>query len=334
MKRQFVLGVDGGNTKTDYFLFDTEGNFVSHLRAGTCSHERMPDSYEGAYRMMKQHIEELLQQQNIHIEEIKVGVFGLAGLDVPEQKENLEQVIRRIGITTFVADNDGFLGLKAGSVGGAGVCSINGTGTVTAGIDLEGNRLQIGGVGYISSDDAGGAFIARQLFREVYTTLYRCGEDTELVQPVLEMLGIQDKAYYIQTITKLYATKFSHTPYIQLVFDYAVKGDTVALKIIDHVACELAKATAGCIKNLNYSEEDVVEVILAGSVWVKPTTNILIDHYKSHVGRLTQQQCAYQVLQVPPAIGAILWALEIIHDHPVDMTLRERIVEEMEKLFK
>ena len=25
---EYILGVDGGNTKTDYYLFDIEGNFI------------------------------------------------------------------------------------------------------------------------------------------------------------------------------------------------------------------------------------------------------------------------------------------------------------------
>ena len=37
--KKFIIGVDGGNTKTDYLLYDTEGNFIDGVRSGTCSHE-------------------------------------------------------------------------------------------------------------------------------------------------------------------------------------------------------------------------------------------------------------------------------------------------------
>lgn len=334
MSKRYIVGVDGGNTKTDYFLFDTEGNFISNLRAGTCSHEIMPNSYEGAYNEMKACIDKLLRQQNVTIEDVEAGAFGLAGLDVPIQKENLEDVIRRIGFKKFVAENDGYLGLKAGSKSGAGICSINGTGTVTTGIDTKGNRLQVGGVGYVSGDDAGGAFIARELFREIHDTLYRCGDDTTLKEPLLHLLGVVDKKYYIQNITKLYGEKFSHTPYIQLVFEHALQGDAVALRIIDKVAKELAKSTAGCINNLAFDKEDEIEIILAGSVWVRPTTTILIDTYKKYVASLTKFRCQYTVLQVPPGIGAVLWALEVANNKAVEETLRNRIIEYMEVLYK
>ena len=46
--KKYIIGVDGGNTKTDYFLFDSEGNFIDFHRAGTCSHEGLKDSFEGS----------------------------------------------------------------------------------------------------------------------------------------------------------------------------------------------------------------------------------------------------------------------------------------------
>ena len=42
----YILGVDGGNTKTDYFLFDVTGKFIGMYRDGTCSHEGLPDSFQ------------------------------------------------------------------------------------------------------------------------------------------------------------------------------------------------------------------------------------------------------------------------------------------------
>ena len=54
---KYILGVDGGNTKTDYLLYDVEGNFVDGLRSGTCSHEGLKDGFEGAYRVMNERLE-------------------------------------------------------------------------------------------------------------------------------------------------------------------------------------------------------------------------------------------------------------------------------------
>ena len=63
--KDYILGVDGGNTKTDYFLFDSEGNFVDHYRGGTCSHEGLSDSFDGTYRVLKSVFDSFLEKNKI-----------------------------------------------------------------------------------------------------------------------------------------------------------------------------------------------------------------------------------------------------------------------------
>ncbi len=326
--KHYVLGVDGGNTKTDYYLFDTQGNLIDGIREGTCSHEQLKDSYRGSYRKMKEAIDYLLQKNNLSVKDMTAAAFGLAGVDVPMQRKSLEKVVEELGFTNYAVDNDSFLGIKAGTLTGYGVCSINGTGTVVGGIDPSGARLQIGGIGEISGDDAGGASITKKLLRAVYDSLYRCGTKTELEGPVMKLLGIEDKYYYTEAINNLYQTSFSHTEYVKLVFDYADKGEEVASELIECMSRELAKSTVGCINNLNFKKE--VDVVLAGSVWVKPKTDILLRSYKKNMTELTDHNCQYILLEVPPATGAVLWALEIAYGKPVGQVMRELVIKSME----
>ena len=64
--KKYVIGVDGGNTKTDYLLFDIEGNFIDGLRSGTYKHESPKiGGIEGANLVMKKKIELLIKQNNL-----------------------------------------------------------------------------------------------------------------------------------------------------------------------------------------------------------------------------------------------------------------------------
>lgn len=329
--RKFVIGVDGGNSKTDYFLFDIDGNFVDHINAGTCSHEALPDKYEGSYRVMKEHLDHLVTRNDLTYDQIAGAAFGLAGVDVPKQRAALEAVIEKIGFKNYVVDNDSFLGIKAALPNGYGVCSINGTGTVAGGIDAFSNRLQVGGIGDVSGDEAGGAFIARKVLRAVYDDLYRCSKPSQLTQPVLDLLKVEDKYYYIEAISELYSKRFNHTPYIQLAFECAQNGDEAAIEILDNTALQLAKSLCGCINNLKF--ETPVDIVLAGSVWVKPKTTILLDWFTEYVKTMITQSFNLIVLQVPPATGAVLWALEVAHGQPVDTDMREKVINKIETMF-
>lgn len=329
MNNNYVIGVDGGNSKTDYFLFDTQGNFVDHINTGTCSHEQFPDGYASAYRIMNENILLLLTRNGLTLNHVAAGAFGLAGADVPSQKRQLNQVVETIGFTQYALDNDSFLGIKAGSEKGFGICSINGSGTSTGGISPSGNRLQVGGVGSeLSGDEAGGFYLARRVIRAVYDSFYRMGPDTEMTEPVMQLFGLSSKEFFIEyALDHMIKRSLPNTKLMQIMFAAADRGDAVALDIIDHTAKQLAYSTAGCIHNLDFGQE--VDIILAGSVWVKAESPLLLDKYKEYVAALTHHQCRYMTLQVPPAAGAVLWALELASGHPVHSDTRQRVVESL-----
>ncbi len=331
MDKKYVIGVDGGNSKTDYFLFDVEGNFIDHLKDGTCSHERFPDSYLSARRIMDEKINELLRRNGLTLEDIAAGAFGLAGVDVPVQQQNLSHIISEIGFKKFEVDNDSFLGIKAGTSRGFGVCSINGSGSVTGGIDPSGNRLQVGGIGSeIAGDEAGGYFLARRVVRTVYDSLYRMGPATALTEPVMKLLEISDKYFYIQKISELVTSgTMPNKELMQLLFSAADSGDAAAVSVVENCALQLAKSTAGCITNLSF--QDTVEVVLAGSVWVKAETPILFEKYKEYLSAMTDRTCVCNILSVPPATGAVLWALELVNSSFADTELKKKVIAAVEQ---
>ena len=74
----YILGVDGGNTKTDYYLFDSNGHIVGMHRDGTCSHERMPNGFEDSYRLMKEVFDKFLPKYNLKPQDIN----GYTVLDI------------------------------------------------------------------------------------------------------------------------------------------------------------------------------------------------------------------------------------------------------------
>lgn len=308
--KKYIFGVDGGNTKTDYLLFDTEGNFIDGKRTGTCSHEGLKDSFDGSYRVMNQEVTELLFRNNLTPADISAAAFGLAGVDVPFQRKRLEDIVSRIGFKNYVVVNDGFLGIKAASPNGAGVCSINGTGTVSTGIDEEGNIIQIGGIGFVSGDEAGGSFFARRVVQAAYDEVFRFGKKTVLTDIIFKALEITDKSEFQNAIVeKFYSRKVNHTSLIQSLFLSANNKDEVSIEILAKAGENMARSIAGCIANLTF--QHFVNVIMAGSVWVHATCEVMVNSFKKWVLDLTQKKCNFIVLTVPPATGAILWAMEL-----------------------
>ena len=316
--KQYVIGVDGGNTKTDYLLFDLNGNFIDGMRKGTCSHE-VPSvgGFDGAYRIMKENIDCLLKRHQLQITDVVAGAFGLAGVDAPFQK---------IGFTNYQVVNDGFLGIKAASPTGTGVCSINGTGTVNVGIDEEGNWMQVGGIGYVAGDEGGGSFLSRAAVRLAFDACFRFGPKTKITEDVFAMYQITDKKEFSDAIV---GQTINSTYLIQALFKRANEGDEPAIQVLETAGENMAKSIAGVIREIHL--QDPVHVILAGSVWSKATSPHMQRKFEEVVQMLSHRSCQFIVLKEPPVLGAILWALELASGRVPDLAMKSKVLTEIIK---
>lgn len=327
--KKYIIGVDGGNTKTDYFLFDTDCNFIDFKRSGTCSHEGLKDSFSGTFRVMKEEFDSLFSKNNITVNDIEAAVFGLAGVDTPYQKKMLEEVVANLGFKKFKVVNDSFLGIKAGSSKGYGVCSINGTGTSAGGIDKNGNYLQVGGIGGIVGDEAGGSWLSRRAITEVYNYFFRFGKNTKLIKDVFDYLEISDASLMMEAISEVLPKKRKELGKIGIkVFEYAKENDEVSLSLLKEMANNLARSAGGCVKGLEFGED--VDVVLAGSVWVKGDHPILIETFKEKINSYTKKNCNIIVLTVPPATGAVIWAKELVDGQFPSILIRKDICNKVE----
>lgn len=325
----FVIGVDGGNSKTDYYVFDLQGRRIDHIRSGTCSHEQFPEGYAKAYQVMNEQIAELLTRNGLTMADVAAGAFGLAGADIPSQKEQLNAVIERIGFTRFAMDNDSFLGIKAGTARGYGICSINGSGVATSGISPSGRRLQVGGVGSeLAGDEGGGFYLTRRVLRAIYDSFYRLGPETSMTAPVMKLIGAASKETFMDRgLEGLVARSLPYTAIVTTLLEAAEQGDPVASGIVDHSARQLAYSTVGCIGHLDFADGEPVDIVMAGSVWAKAASPVMRERYKRFVAELTGRECRFILLQEPPAAGAVLWALELALGGPVDAALRARVID-------
>lgn len=304
----YLLGVDGGNTKTLHFLYDVEGNFVDRLDAGTCSHEAIGDGYEGAFRELNGQIATLLSRNGLSASDVAYAVFGLAGADFPHQKQKLSALVERIGFRRYLVDNDGFLGLKAGSPNGIGVCCINGTGTVTVGINALGERLQLGGLGGLSSDKAGAGYIAERGAAAIYDMLFRGGRETVLKELFFRAFSVKKEEDFPLTAVEALGDKEGVLRVNKLMEEAAERGDAVVSALLSEVGAGLGATVRGCAARLNMSGE--VPVVLAGSVWTKGNFREMELAFCSELEKDDARQYRCTILKQPPAMGAVVWAME------------------------
>lgn len=326
---KLVLGVDGGNTKTDYMLFSTDGKLIKHTRHGSISHEALPNAFDDTRAVMKTHIDELLD--GFAKPEDVAAAFGLAGLDMPFQGKILNGIIADTGFTYFAAANDGVLGIKAAAPNGYGICSINGTGTVAVGIDPKTNFQQVSGVSPFSGDEGGGGILALNTARRVYDELFRFGKKTAMTPKLLKLLGVTDKHRYQEVFLQLFGKEIKDRQVSDILLECALEGDAVAVETLEYTGREMAKSAAGCAAELDFSGV-VIDVVLAGSMWVKPKTPLMKDAFKREFNRLIDGETNFITLDMPPACGAVLWALELANGEFPRGELKTRVMEQIHEI--
>jgi len=330
---KYVIGVDGGGTKTHYALSDSDGKLTNFIQGGPTNHEIYPDGYKGVRKEIRSSVLKLVQQSRLKPEDISYGIFGLAGVDTKKQQKELSKIISETGIRNFKVFNDAFLGIKAGSDKGYGICSINGTGTCCVGIDKNGEWLQIGGTGWTFGDEAGGGYIGTVVIRKVYDSIYRCGKKTIMKEMLFEKLRINEESELVDAVyEKVYSNKIKVTELSRIVFYAANQGDEVALELLRHSGREMAKSVIGVIKRLNFSGEKEIDIILAGSINLKGENPELINAFKKEVCFREKRKMCFISLQVPPVAGAVLWAIEKLNKNKNSNT-RKRVLQEFKNML-
>ncbi|MCL1878081.1 MAG: hypothetical protein FWF80_04420 [Defluviitaleaceae bacterium] len=314
--QKYFLGVDGGNTKTEYLLCTTEGKYIDVLRTGQCSHENFEDGFDGMERVMREHVAELFSRhKDIGYENIVAVGLGLAGADFPWQIEELTRRVESMGFKNIGIANDGILGIKATSASGTGLCAVNGTGTVVVGVDEQGQILQVGGVGPISGDAAGGTYICVKIIELLYDYHFRCGTNSIMFQPVMKHLGVTPKDMLEAIVKWEFLSPSNMIDIIKIGASSAAEGDRVAREIFDGMGISIGKSAAGCIRRLSFekagTESAPIEIVQVGSIWHKILYEGMSDTFIKTVTELCGKHCRLVKLKTPPAVGGIFWAKEI-----------------------
>lgn len=312
--KEYVLGVDGGGTKTQCALYDIDGNEIDLINWGPTNHELLKGGYLGLKSEMTLLVNFLLKRNEIQINQIVKSVFGIAGVDTKEQHKVISKIINELGFNDFILCNDAYLGIKAGSPNGCGVGVVNGTGCCVAGIDSTGSMLQIGGLGMMTGDFGGGVYIGEKLIQSIYNYFFRCGEYTCMVDMLPEELKVGSKFDFIDNVrnkTDDGIVKISDLNII--VFEAANKGDAVAISVLREIGESLAASVNGCIRELEFQCDRSIEIVLYGSINIKGNNPTIINTLKGKVcSRYKERAIEFIVLDKLPVVGAVIWALEDI----------------------
>lgn len=309
---RYVLGVDGGGTKTHCALYDADTGRLDMLQWGPTSHEVLSGGFTELRTVMRDMFRSLLTRNNIIMADIEYGVLGIAGIDTPDQHKVISTILSELGLQRFLLCNDTYLGIKAGSANGTGVCAVNGTGSCVVGMDAKGHVVQIGGLGTYTADFGGGNRLGPSAVGKVYGQLFRGEPYTELTTSMFRWLDITDKYEFIPLVLKHMEADRAKTmlTLCKMLFETAALGDPAALDILETSGKSYAGAIIGAIGELSFLPDELIDITFVGSLFAKSACRHIQETAETLVRqRLPAKSLSFQTLSVPAVAGALLWAL-------------------------
>lgn len=302
-QEEFVMGIDGGGTKTLCVILDKRKTVIGQGRAGSCNRNSVGD--ETARTNLIRAVQDALAAAGLPNEAINAVCIGSAGVDRPAERTIINGWLNDLfpGIPTLV-QNDALIALAAGTGGEQyGVVVISGTGMIVYGVDANGQTRRAGGWGPIFSDKGSGYAIAAAALTAIAQATDGLGPPTALEGALLDYLDLSTPQ---ALITWAYSDPaWSRIAELSpLVVECARQNDPVALSIIEEAAIDLAAAVEHVVRNLNLLNESISIVLSGGNLGSGLFGNLVSQHLHTLIPKAQLVRPA-----VEPATGAALLAL-------------------------
>ncbi len=274
MKRG-VLGIDGGGTKTVCVLADTDGKDISRGSGGTAN-PNMATTSEIKASLHKAIQEAIQDNPEIQIETVCAGVAGVGASE--EKRAAVGKIIWQIlGVPPFCHKlsngfssssnievvSDVIITLVAGAGTRHGMVAISGTGAVVYGETRDGQKVKVGGWGYLL--DAGSGYeIGRMALQEILRAYDVHEKITPLARLVLHEWNLHVPRDLINHVYQRTVRTADIANLAKVVNQAAGAGDDLARDILKKAANDLYSCISGAVMQIDFGKEGATLVLSGG----------------------------------------------------------------------
>lgn len=246
---RYLLGIDGGGTKTEFLLTDSDGKEIRRLILGATN--PVSAGIESTYNVLNDGIKELCEGLNLS----EISVFaGIAGAKSGDNQQLINSFLSKSGFASHNCGSDVDLVLEAALKGENGVAVIMGTGIVA--FARSGEKLhRSGGRGYMIDKGGSGFHFGSDALNSAFEFVDGRGGSETILKLVEKKLGKSLES----SVSGIYGGGASFVAsFAPVVFEAFMLGDSAACEIIDRNAYEAAKIINGARKFLKNNDSRIV----------------------------------------------------------------------------
>lgn len=248
-KIKYLLGIDGGGTKTEFLLTDLNENEIKRLFLGTSNPSNI--GIENSLSVLSQGIREICADFNP--EEISVFA-GIAGSGATDTQETIRAFLCSFGFGAYSNASDAESAVSLALKGENGCAVIMGTGIIAFSCS-DGNVYRTGGRGYLIDKGGSGFCLGSDVLNSAFEFLDGRGGSELIFNLVQKQLGkkLSDAVGDIYSGGVTFVASFA-----PVVFEAYRLGDEEAFKILERNTYEASKLIKASRRFLKTDEKTVI----------------------------------------------------------------------------
>ncbi|MHB8735719.1 MAG: N-acetylglucosamine kinase [Terriglobales bacterium] len=310
----YLVGFDGGGTKTECLIADENGTSLGRGLAGPSS--MVHRSEAGARREVRTAFKAAVAAGSLPLSarsQVRAVCGGFAAAARVPVVAALERILRELfpeALRRIVPDV--WIAYEGATRGAPGVVVIAGTGSIVFGRNSAGREVRVGGWGPDISDEGSGHAIGREAVAAVLRAHDGRQSPTTLRHRLLTRWAVSDEDGLIERLreTTTGGGPSRRPPFAGLlpeVVEAAMEADAAAGEILHRAGSELAQLAVHAIHRL---EIDHPLVALAGGVF-HHAPQVEESFRRSLLGSVAGARIVHA--QAPPVEGAVRMAHQLLH---------------------
>jgi len=308
---EYILGVDGGGSKTTVQIADVKGKVVAQAVAGASSYKSvgMSKAIENLNTAVFNAIRNLKTSEGVFFIS---SCFGFAGNDAEEDSKTYREIVFNNELGSYlnpkrtIICNDTRIGIEVGSENKNKIIVIAGTGSNCLGINEDGEQIRASGWDYILADEGSGYEVGLKALKAVMRAYDGRGKKTLLSRTILEELNLKKVLDLVKWAYDGIFSKVKIGALAKTVCMTAQMGDEISIGLLAEEADEAAISIITVANKLGFKNKNF-DLIFAGSLFKckEYFKDVLIRRLKENFPKVN-----FMPLIKNPVEGAIKLAIE------------------------
>ena len=293
----YVIGIDGGGSKTVGLIATSDGTILSRAEVGGSNYHVV--GADCTEQILAGLVVTLLNQADVAPDSQIACCLGMAGLGRKSDRNIISNICDSVGLNGHrILTHDAEIALVGGLGKLEGVILISGAGAIAYGRTSDGYSVRSNGWGHLLGNEGSGYSIGLQGLRAVVRAEDGRARPTKIRDCILFETGLstpEDLVTWVHSSSKGKIARLS-----RMVFEAMELGDEVAKQIIIHSADELTRSAQVVIDRLDLNPAP--KMVLSGGVMLNQPVlvKMIQDRFRGIQICLAKNE---------PAYGAILLAI-------------------------